>query len=285
MSDSRRVAIVTDSTSDLPPDVRERYGIRSIPLNVHFGDETFLDRVDISSEEFLQRLTGSTLMPSTSQPSAGVFEQFFRDVARDEQADIIICILLSSKLSGTYQSAVLAAETVKETVRVEIVDSLNSSLALGLQAIRARELTDAGEPVEETVRLLRAETGRYHLVFFAETLDYLHRGGRIGRAATLVGSLLQLKPLLRVEEGVVIPFERTRTRKKALAGLEAFVNSFAAVDTVSVLHIDTPEDAQTIYDAVRAKADREIVPIGQFGPVLAAHIGPGAVGVVVRERL
>jgi DegV family protein with EDD domain len=281
MSQPQRIAIVTDSTADLPPDVYAEQGIVPIPLNVHIGDETFRDRVDIDSEEFLRRLKESPQLPTTSTPAAGVFEQHFRDLAQNH--DEILCVLLSSKLSATYQSAQIAAQAVADTIKVELVDSLNSSLALGFQAIRARELRDAGNSLDDIARTLRGETNLYHLVFFAETLEYLHRGGRIGKAATLVGSVLQLKPLMRVEEGVVVPFERTRTRKKALAGLASFVNGFASIDTVAVLHINTPDDAQAILEVVAPRANRMIVPIGQFGPVLAAHIGPGAVGVVVRE--
>jgi DegV family protein with EDD domain len=280
---TQRIAILTDSTSDLPAEIARDHDIQVIPLNAHFGDEALLDRVDIDSETFLQRLTTGRALPTTSQPSAGAFEERFREIAR--HADAIVCVLISSKLSGTYQSAAVAADAVKDVIHVELVDSLNSSLALGLMALRARELASEGLDPAAIGTRLRDETALYHLVFFAETLEYLHRGGRIGKAATMVGSLLQLKPLLRVEAGVVVPFERTRTRKKAIAGLEAFVASFAAIDTVSALHIDSPEDVRRLYDTVSSNAAREIVPIGQFGPVVATHVGPGALGVMVREPL
>ena len=281
MSQAQRIAIVTDSTADLPEDVRERLNIHCVPLNVHFGDDTFRDRVDISSDEFLRRLTSSSVLPTTSQPASGVFEKLFRDLA--ESHDAIICIVLSSKLSGTFQSAQVAAEAVSDLIVVELVDSLNSSLALGLQAVRAHELREGGTSHDEIARVLRNETNSYHLLFFAETLEYLHRGGRIGKAATLFGSLLQLKPLIRVEEGVVIPFERTRTRKKAIAGLEAFIAGFATIENLAVLHINTPDDADALLANVSARAQKIDIPIGQFGPVVATHVGPGALGVVVKE--
>ncbi|MEJ7837830.1 MAG: DegV family protein [Thermomicrobiales bacterium] len=281
MSQPHRIAIVTDSTSDLPSNIRERLDIRSVPLNVHFGAATFQDRIDISNEEFLRRLTSEPVLPTTSQPSTGIFEMLFRELA--DSYDAIVCVLMSSKLSGTMQSAHLAAAAVAEVIKVEVVDSLNSSLALGLMAVRARELSSSGEDAASIAQTLRAETNSYHLVFFAETLEYLHRGGRIGKAATLLGSMLQLKPLIRVEEGVVIPFERTRTRKKALLGLEAFVSAFASIDTLAVLHIDTPDDAATLLAKIAPKASRIDIPIGVFGPVVATHVGPGAVGIVVRE--
>lgn len=281
MNEPQRIAILTDSTSDLPDDVRDRFGIHSIPLNVHFGDETFRDRVDISIDAFIERLASSPVLPTTSQPSSGVFEQKFRELAATH--DAILCVLISSKLSGTLQSAQIAADAVAGLIPVEIVDSLNSSLALGLQALHARDLRDRGLGIAEIARTLRAETNSYHLVFFAETLEYLHRGGRIGKAATLVGSLLQLKPLLRVEEGVVIPFERTRTRKKALAGLESFATGFAAIENIAALHISTRADADALIAAVGPRASRIDIPVGQFGPVVATHVGPGAVGIVIKE--
>jgi DegV family protein with EDD domain len=281
MSQSPHIAIVTDSTADLPEDVRERLKIFSVPLNVHFGDETFRDRVDISGEEFIRRLTSSSELPTTSQPSPGVFEDLFRDLSRSHEA--IVCVLLSSKLSGTFQSAQIAADAVSDVVAVELVDSLNSSLALGLQVVRAHELREAGTSHSDIARILRNETNSYHLLFFAETLEYLHRGGRIGKAATLFGSMLQLKPLIRVEEGVVIPFERTRTRKKAIAGLESFVAGFAAIESLAVLHINTPDDADALLATVSSRARKTDIPIGLFGPVVATHVGPGALGVVIKE--
>lgn len=281
MSQPQRIAIVTDSTADLPLEVRDRLGIYCVPLNIHFGDETFQDRVDIFSEEFMRRLTASAVLPTTSQPSSGVFELLFRELAKTH--DSILCVLISSKLSGTFQSAQVAADAVSELISVELVDSLNSSLALGLQAVRAHELRESGTSVEEIARALRAETNSYHLVFFAETLEFLHRGGRIGKAATLLGSLLQLKPLIRVEEGVIIPFERTRTRKKALAGLETFAASFAAIETLAVLHINSAGDAETLVNAISPRAASIKIPIGQFGPVVATHVGPGAMGIVIKE--
>jgi DegV family protein with EDD domain len=277
----QRIAIVTDSTADLPEEVCSRLRIRVIPLNVHFGDETFRDGVDLTVDEFLQRLTTASDLPTTSQASPAVFEQAFRELAADH--DAIICVLISSKLSGTIQSAQIAADAVADVIRVEIVDSLNSTLAQGLQVVRARELADQAIPLADIVRTLRAETNSYHLVFFAETLEYLHRGGRIGKAAALFGSILQLKPLLRVEEGMVIPFERTRTRKKALAGLESFADSFGTIERAAGLHITTPDDAQALIDKIRPRAAHVDIPIGRIGPVLALHIGPGAVGVVIKE--
>lgn len=277
-----RVAIVTDSTADLTPDQLATHGITMVPLNVHFGDETFQDQVEISTDQFMGRLASASNLPTTSQPSAGQFEQAFRDLANDH--DAIVAVLLSSKLSGTVQSATIAAEAVAETIPVVVVDSLNASLGLGFQALRAAALRDEGHDATMIGERLREEVTSYHLLFFVETLEHLRRGGRIGKAATMVGSLLQLRPLLRVDEGLVVPFERTRTRGKALNALVDFAKGLSGVDVAAALYNTTPDDAATLAGQIQALVPEHEVLVAQFSPVLGTHVGPGAVGLAVRER-
>ena len=277
-----RVAIVTDSTADLTPDQLATHGITMVPLNVHFGDETFQDQVEISTDQFMDRLASASTLPTTSQPSAGQFEQAFRDLANDH--DAIVAVLLSSKLSGTVQSATIAAEAVTETIPVVVVDSLNASLGLGFQAMRAAALRDEGHETTTIGDRLREEVTSYHLLFFVETLEHLRRGGRIGKAATMVGSLLQLRPLLRVDEGLVVPFERTRTRGKALNALVDFAKGLNGVDVAAALYNTTPDDAATLAGQIQALVPEHEVLVAQFSPVLGTHVGPGAVGLAVRER-
>jgi len=277
-----RVAIVTDSTADLTPDQLATHGITMVPLNVHFGDETFQDQVEISTDQFMDRLASASTLPTTSQPSAGQFEQAFRDLANDH--DAIVAVLLSSKLSGTVQSATIAAEAVAETIPVVVVDSLNASLGLGFQAMRAAALRDEGHETTTIGDRLREEVTSYHLLFFVETLEHLRRGGRIGKAATMVGSLLQLRPLLRVDEGLVVPFERTRTRGKALNALVDFAKGLNGVDVAAALYNTTPDDAATLAGQIQALVPEHEVLVAQFSPVLGTHVGPGAVGLAVRER-
>lgn len=277
-----RVAIVTDSTADLSPDQLATNGITMVPLNVHFGDETFQDQVEISTDQFMERLASASQLPTTSQPSAGQFEQAFRDLANDN--DAIVAVLLSSKLSGTVQSATIAAEAVAERIPVVVVDSLNASLGLGFQAMRAASLRDEGHDATMIGERLREEVTSYHLLFFVETLEHLRRGGRIGKAATMVGSLLQLRPLLRVDEGLVVPFERTRTRGKALNALVDFAKGLSGVDVAAALYNTTPDDAATLAGQVQALVPEHEVLVAQFSPVLGTHVGPGAVGLAVRER-
>jgi len=278
---SRSIAIVTDSTADLPPDIQRQHGISVIPLNVHFGQETLRDGIDLTADEFMGRLAASDKLPTTSHPSVSTFEAAFRSLA--ETHDQILCVLISSKLSGTVQSARLAADSVAETITVEVVDSLNVAYALGFQAIRAAQLADEAIPLTEIVSILTAEMDHYHIVFFVETLEHLHRGGRIGKAAQLLGTLLQLKPLLRVEEGQVVPFERSRTRSKATAALIDFARELGDVEQVAVLYNTTPNDAHELAARLGEMLRIEDVPVLHIGPVISTHVGPRVLGVVIKE--
>lgn len=277
-----RVAIVTDSTSDLPADLRERFGVTMVPLNVHLGDETFRDQIDLTNDEFLVRLRTTPTMPRTSQPSPAVFEETFRRLAADH--DAIVAVLISAKLSGTIQSATIAAEAVKDAIAVEIVDSANGSMGLGLQAMRAADLAGRGMDAAAIAARLRAETTANHIVFFVDSLEFLQRNGRIGRAAALIGGVLQLKPILRVDEGQVVPFERTRTRARAIGGLIEFVRSLPSVERISVVYTGEAAGA-TFADRLAAETGiaREQIPVVHLGPVITSHVGPGALGVAVFE--
>jgi DegV family protein with EDD domain len=180
-----RVAIVTDSTSDLPSPLRERHAITVVPLSVHLGGEVLRDQIELTTDQFLARLGQTADLPATSQPPPAVFEETFRRLATDH--DAVVAVVLSAKLSGTFHSATLAAAAVREVIPVEVVDSRSGSMGLGLQALRAAELAATGQPAPATVARLRAETVANHVLFFVDTLEYLRRGGRIGRAAALIG--------------------------------------------------------------------------------------------------
>ncbi len=280
MADTTRVAIVTDSTADLPAKLRERLGITMVPLNVHIGDDTYLDQIDLTTPRFMELLAHGGDFPSTSQPSAGAFELVFRDLARTH--DEVVCILLSARLSGTVQSANMAAEAVSDVIRVEVVDSLSASLGCGFQVLHAHRLAVDGMSAEQIAGRLRSQTNRYHAIFFVETLDHVRRGGRIGKAASLLGSFLQLKPLLRIDEGQVVPFERTRTRSKATGALVDFAENLAGVERVCVLYNTTPGDAEALHNRVARLASHESeVQLALLGPVLSTHVGPGTLGLAI----
>ena len=235
---------MTDSTSDLSPVQQQHHGITVVPLNVHFGQDAFRDGIDISAGEFNARMASADRLPTTSQPSVGTFETVFRQLAADH--DEICCVLLSTRLSGTVQSATLAAQAVAGQVRVEVVDSTNVAAALGMMAIRAAALADDGHDAGFIAKTLVSEVGRYHTVFFVETLEHLRRGGRIGKAAQLLGDVMRLRPLLRIEGGQVVPWERTRTRTRATDALVEFARDIARIELAAVIYNTTPVDARAL---------------------------------------
>ncbi len=275
-----QVAIVTDSTADLPVALLAQHHITVVPLSVVFGDTSYDEGVDLSSDRFLELLQSSPTLPTTAHPSATRFEEVYRSLA--ESHDEIVSIHISNRLSGTMGSAEVAAAAVAETIPVYAVDSLSSSLALGFQAILAAELAQSGLPAAKIAERLRADTGSYEAVFFPETLEYLQRGGRVGKAQALLGSVLSLKPILRMDEGLIVPHERTRTRSRAMNGLLEFVQHIEHVTRVGVMHSGDLEGAQALATRLQPQTPDTDVTITQFGCVLLTHLGPGAMGVAVR---
>lgn len=283
MAHAPSVAIVTDSTCDLSVDLVERNNITVVPLNVHFGDEVYRDQVDISTDDFMKKMAESAKLPTTSQPSVGAFEAAFREAARESGE--VVCPVISSRLSGTFQSAQIAAQNVSDDIKVEVVDSFSGSWGLGFQVLRAVELANSGLDASTIAQTLRNETNRYFVVFFVETLEHLRRGGRITKAAQLVGSALKLRPLLRVDEGKVVPFERTRTRSKATQALVDFAREVDVAEELAVIYNTTPDDAARLAETVAPITPGNDVYMTQMGPVLGTHLGPDVLGIVVKARL
>ena len=278
-----RVRIVTDSTADLPKQVVERLGITVVPLEVRFGEEVYRDGVDLTQEEFYRRLTTTPELPKSSQPSVGAFEAAFGELAQD--ADGIFCVHLSSALSGTYSSAMLARESYKHRCPIEILDSRLVSLGLGIVAVKCAEAAAAGANLREVANLAKRMLPNVHTLFAVETLEYLQKGGRIGRAQAFLGSLLSIKPVLKIEEGEVRPVEKVRTRAKAIDRLVEFVELFPAVDTLGILYATTPEDAAGIQKRVESQCPSERTIISQVGSVVGTHTGPGVLGTIVYQGL
>ncbi|MEJ7762321.1 MAG: DegV family protein [Thermomicrobiales bacterium] len=275
-----RIAVITDSTADLPPAIRGAHGITVVPLTVTFGDESFRDQIDLTTDAFVARLLASDIVPTTSQPSAGVFETTFRALAADH--DAIVAVLISSRLSGTVESASVARDAVAGLIPVEVVDSENASMGLGFQAIAAAEMAATGAlGAAEIAGRLRASVRGYETLFYVDTLEYLRRGGRVNRVSALVGSLLDLKPMLRIDEGQVIPVERTRTRSRARAALVDFVRGLPHVERLAIVHVSTPADAEALAGEFDLTVARDKILITQLGPVIGTHVGPGTMGVIV----
>ncbi|MEA1958432.1 MAG: DegV family protein [Chloroflexota bacterium] len=274
------VKIVTDSTSDLPPGVAEELDITVVPLYVRFGDKLYRDRIDISEDEFYDRLVHDPTHPGTSQPTPQDFAAVYRKLA--EEADGIISIHISSKLSGTCHSALGAKQIIEAPCPIEVIDSLWTSIALGIivmkLAIGARE----GKGFQELVEEANSMIPTIHYLGFFDTLKYLELGGRIGKAQSLVGSILNVKPLLTLKDGEFHPVGRVRTYTKAMDRLFEFVKAGSHLEDVFVVHSTTPDEAGAMADRLGSLTDRKKIIIARLGPVLGVHAGPGTLFVGYR---
>jgi DegV family protein with EDD domain len=282
------VRIVTDSTCDLPPELVREYGIIVVPLNVHIGEETYLDRVELTTEEFHKKLANwptNCPLPTTSRPHEEVFEEIYKKLLKG--GDTVVSLHHSSKLGNTYQSALNARNNIMVTnAQVAVIDSLSASFGLGFIVIEAAKRAKKNMMHPELVRAINRMIYQTHVIFFTESLNYLWSSGRIPKSQqaalgpTPNGSF---RPLLRLEDGVIVPFERTRTRTKAIEGLCEFIEDFPHIEEMAVMHSNSLNDVETLLNRVAPLFPREKVYICQFSPVLAAHLGPGSMGVIVYE--
>jgi len=269
------VRIVTDSTADLTKEQQQAAGITVVPLNVHFGDQVFRDHVDLTADEFFHRLKASTQLPRTSQPSVGVFEEAYRTLR--ENGDDIVSVHLSSKVSGTYNSALMAANAVDEQA-IEVVDSLSTSMALGFMALEGARLARAGRDRATIAERLRALVPKARVICVVDTLTYLERGGRIGKARALLGSLLNVKPILQLKDGEVVPVGRARGRPQALNKLVELLERDGHVSQLAIMHGAAQADAEQLRERVAASYPGLDILLTEIGAVLGTHTGPGVIG-------
>lgn len=274
--------VVTDSTAYIPDDLAQQYGIVVVPLKVHFGQETYDEISGISNQTFYQRLITSAVFPTTSQPSPGQFKQTYQTILSENPSAEILVLTISSKLSGTYNAALAAAEQLP-AAQITVFDSLSAAMGLGLMAITAVELDRAGRtPAEIMARLeqMRRDTS---IVLVVDTLEYLRRGGRIGAAAAFLGTLLNTKPVLAVVEGRILPLDRVRSKKKALerllAELESKLPHPAHPVQAGVMHIAAAQEMESMVALLRERFSLTRLYTSELGPVVGAHLGPGALGV------
>jgi DegV family protein with EDD domain len=270
------VRVVTDSACDLPDDLIERHGIQVVPLTIRFGTEELIDRKELSTDEFWRRLADSDVLPETSAPSAGAFEGAFRRLVEDG-ASGIICINLSSKLSATMQSAQVAAQAVQADCPVVVIDSLMVSMGLGSLCLTAAQRASDGDSLESIVANVTDRRNRSKLYGALDTLEFLKKGGRVGNARALLGTMLAIKPVLEVRDGVVEEAGKVRTRSKALRLLVDRVKE-GPFENLAVLHGNAP-DLDELLDLLEPLATRDQIVVGQIGPVIGTHAGPRVIGV------
>jgi DegV family protein with EDD domain len=275
------VRVVTDSACDLPDDLIERDGIEVVPLTIRFGKEELVDRKELSTDEFWRRLADSDVLPETSAPSAGAFEAAFRRLIADG-ATGIICINLSSKLSATMQSAQVAAQAVQADCPVVVVDSLMVSMGLGSLCLTAARRAADGDSLESIVANVTDRRNRSKLYGTLDTLEFLKKGGRVGNARALLGSMLAIKPVLEVRDGEVEEAGKVRTRSKALRLLVDRVKQ-GPFENLAVLHGNAP-DVDELLDLLEPLAPQDEIVVGQIGPVIGTHAGPRVIGVTFQAR-
>jgi DegV family protein with EDD domain len=277
------VRIVTDSTADIPPEIVDELGIIVVPLQVTFGDESYRDGVDLPPDTFYRRLAKSAVLPTTSQPSVAAFEEAYDEACHD--SDSILSIHLSSALSGTYNSALIARDSFRNRCSIEVLDSRLVSMALGFVAISCARMAQSGASLRDLTSHAKRMIPNVHILFLVDTLEYLQKGGRIGRAQAFLGTLLNVRPLLKIEDGEVRPAEKVRTRAKAIDRLVEFADLFSDITDISVVYSTTPDDAEFIVQRLGSRIPRDRAIISQLGAVIGTHTGPGTLGVVVSQGI
>lgn len=276
------VHVVTDSGSDLPKKVRDKYNIHVVPLTIQFGEDIYIDGTDLSAEEFYQKLSVSSELPSTCQPSPADFVKCYESISEPE--DHIISVHLSSKLSGTYQSAVLASSMI-EGRHIHILDSKSASIGIGLVTVAVAEALANGASVEDAVKEGERVIEESEVYFVVDTLEYLKRNGRIGAASALVGSLLNIKPVLTLEDGIVTPYDKVRGKSKAVKRITDLLLEYTKAHSdrkfrLGLTHAECLDEAKIIKDDIQSQVDIEDIMIEYIGPTIGVHVGPGTVALM-----
>lgn len=276
------VRVVTDSTADLPPALAQELGITVVPLNVHFGTDVYRDGVDITADQFYAMLVSSPNLPTTSQPSVGDFLETYESLSED--SDGIVSIHVSGKLSGTLNSAEQARQQMQGGTRVETVDSLQASLGLAMVVIAAARAAQSGGDVDDVLRAAKEATVRAGFFGLLDTLRYLEKGGRIGKAQAFMGSLLQVKPLLTIRDGEAHPLERARNRSRGTRRLYEIAREHAPLADLAVAYTTTPDEAHALAERLRPLHPTGNVFVSQLGPVVGTYLGPQVLGVALLTR-
>lgn len=274
-----KIAIVTDSTAYIPKELRDEHNITMVPLNVNFDEETYKEELEISTEDFYKKMKQIEELPTTSQPAIGLFEEEFQRLAADH--DEIIVVTLSSGISGTHQTA-LAAANMTDGIDIHIFDSEVSCMVQGFYVLAAAKMAEQEFSSKEILNHLYKMKENIRAYFIADDLSHLHRGGRLNGAQLFVGSLLQIKPVLHFENKVIVPYEKVRTTKKALAKIYSLLEEDAkdgAVLDITVIHGNCPDKAAEIAKAIEKKYPKSNIYISYFGPVIGTHLGEGSIGI------
>lgn len=273
------VRIVTDSVADLPSEVVEELGISVVPLSVRFGEEVYRDGIDLTADQFYEKLKASKLFPSTSVPAPAAFAQAYDKLAGE--ADGILAIIVSARLSATCEVALQSIGLMKRKCRVEVIDSQWATMAEGFIAMTAAMAAKTGASLDEVMEVTRKAIPRVAFLAAFDTLEYLRRGGRIGRAQALLGSMLGINPFITLKDGLVEPAGRTRSRAKAIDRLYDFAASYSHIEQMAVEDTACPDDAERLVERLGAIFPKEQIYRSKMTPVIGTHTGPGMLLVAI----
>ena len=273
------VKIVTDSVSDIPPKVAKELGITIVPLHVRFGTEVYRDGVDLTADQFFDRLPRSKILPMTSVPSPGDYADVYNKLA--EETDEILVITLTSKLSGTNDVAKQSIGLTKNKCRIEVIDSQLAVMGQGLIVITAARAARAGANFDEVLDIVNHNIPRVDFRAAFNTLEYLERGGRIGKAQAFLGSILKINPIIGMKDGLVIPRGKERSRDKAIEHLFNFAMSYSYIEEMAIEYATAVDEAETLVDRLSSRFPKERIYLSRTGPVIGTHTGPSLLIVTV----
>ncbi len=281
----KKVAVVTDSTAYFEPGEAEMLGIHVIPLSIHLGNQKFLEGADVDTDELFRRLNFGGGYPKSYPPDAIVFEELYTKL--HQKTDQILSIHTSGHLSKMVARAKMGADGLLGRCSIAVVDSMTTSMGLGILVKAAAEAAEAGESLDDIVRLVRGMIPHIYLIFYVETMEYLERSGRIGKAQAILGSMLNIKPILFMEDGDIIPLEKVRTTERAIEKLFEFVAEFDNLEQTAIIQRSKFPDKETrnFQERLEQSFPDLQFPIIQYGPDLATRVGPNALGIVVYEGI
>jgi DegV family protein with EDD domain len=275
------VKVVTDSCSDITPQLAQELGITVVPLYVQFGNETYRDNVDLSTEEFYHKLETSKIHPITSTATPADFAKLFTKLTAETKE--ILTITLSEKFSGTYTAALQGKAMVKKDCRIEVIDSKLGAGAQMLLVISAAKMAQAGANLEQIADWVRRAIPRVHIRMSFDTLEYLRRGGRIGKAQAFLGGVLKVNPVVGIKDGATFPIARFRNRTQTMDFLVNFVRGFSRIEAVAIEDATTPDDLQTLAERLKDVVPLEHIYRSRVSPVIGTHVGPHVLAVSVLE--
>jgi len=276
------VKVVTDSCSDITPQLAQELGITVVPLYVNFGNETYRDNVDLTTEEFYHKLETNNIRPTTSTATPADFAEFFTKLA--EETNEILTITLSEKFSATYIAALEGKAMATKDCHIEVIDSKLVAGAQMLLVILAAKMAQAGANLKQIADWVRRAISRMHVRMSFDTLEYLRRGGRIGKAQAFLGSLLKVNPVLGIKDGATFPIARSRNRTQAMDLLVNFVRGFSQIEAVAIEDATTPDDLQTLAGRLKDVVPAERIYRSKVSPVVGTHVGPHVLAVAVLEK-